>query len=255
MRLATRSTVIAAALTAVAIASPVASARPAPSGPGTALAVTAIGAPTAPARLDLGTQQQSSGPHTQTVPVAAPTLPPAKTALAAAIERAKLQALENHVPPIGRTSNADTNAYATVTHPNPATPSGSGGFDWSDANPATPSNGKPRSTHTRRAAATIISAAVALTVLTAPATAEPPEHFPRPPADQRPTTAPAMRPSTPSDAPRRAYGSDLERLYLTFVGAFTAATLIGFSTATVAKHRKRRSPAVSAQADRNLRPR
>ena len=119
------------------------------------------------------------------------------------------------------------------------------------------------STHTRRAAATIISAAVALTVLTAPATAQPPEHFPRPPADQRPTTtapairplAPAIRPSTPSDAPRLAHGSDLERLYLTFVGAFTGATLIGFCTTTVAKHRKRRSRAVSAQTDRNLRPR
>ncbi len=111
------------------------------------------------------------------------------------------------------------------------------------------------STHTRRAAATIISAAVALTVLTAPATAQPPEHFPRPPADQRPTTtAPAIRPSTPSDAPRLAHGSDLERLYLTSVGAFTAATLIGFCTTTVAKHRKRRSPTGSAQSDRNLRP-
>jgi hypothetical protein len=112
------------------------------------------------------------------------------------------------------------------------------------------------STHTRRAAATILSAAVALTVLAAPATAQRPEHFPRPPADQRPTTtAPAMRPSTPSDTPRLAYGSDLERLYLTFVGAFAAATLIGFFTTTVAKHRKQRSPAVSAQADRNLHPR
>ncbi len=98
-----------------------------------ALAVTAIAAPAASARFDLGTQQQSSGPHTQTVPVAPPTLAPANAALAAAIERAKLQALVNHVPPMGRTSNADTNAYATVTHPNPATPSGSGGFDWSVA--------------------------------------------------------------------------------------------------------------------------
>jgi hypothetical protein len=97
-------------------------------------------------------------------------------------------------------------------------------------------------THTRRAAATIISAAVALAVLTAPATAQPPEHLPTPPADQRPTTTtPAMRPSKPSDAPRLAYGSDLERLYLTSVGAFTAATLIGFFTTTVAKHRRRRA--------------
>ena len=93
-----------------------------------------------------------------------------------------------------------------------------------------------------------MSAAVALTVLTAPATAQPPEHLPRPPADQRLTTAPAIRPTTPADAPRLAHGSDLERLYLTFVGAFTAATLIGFFTTTVAKHRKRRSPAGSAQA-------
>jgi hypothetical protein len=62
----------------------------------------------------------------------APTLPPAKAALAAAIERAKLQALENHVPPMERTSNADMNADATVTHTDPATPSGSG-FDSSDA--------------------------------------------------------------------------------------------------------------------------
>lgn len=46
-----------------------------------------------------------------------------------------------------------------------------------------------------------------------------------------------------------------ERLYLTIVSAFTAATLIGFFTTTVAKHRERRSPAGSAQADRNLRPR
>lgn len=132
MRLATRSTVIAAALTAMAIASPLASARPAPDGPGTALAVTAIGAPTAPARLDHGTQQQSSGPHAQTVPLAPPVpqwVPPSQLA---AIERARLQALDNHVPPMGRTSNADTNAYATLTHSNPATPSGSG-FDWSDA--------------------------------------------------------------------------------------------------------------------------
>jgi hypothetical protein len=112
------------------------------------------------------------------------------------------------------------------------------------------------STRTRLAAATIISAAVALTVLTAPATAQPPEHFPRPLADQRPTTtAPAIRPSTPSDTPSLAHGSDLERLYITFVGAFAAATLIGLFTKSVAKHRKRRSPAVSAQADRNLRPR
>ena len=122
MRLATQSRVIVAALTVVAIASPVASARPAPSGPGTALAVTAIGAPTASARLDLGTQQQSSGPHTQTVPVAAPTLPPPKAALDAAIERAKGPALDNHVPPMGRTSNADTNAYATASHREPGYP-------------------------------------------------------------------------------------------------------------------------------------
>ena len=33
---------------------------------------------------------------------------------------------------MGRISNADTNAYAAVTHSNPATTSGSG-FDWSDA--------------------------------------------------------------------------------------------------------------------------
>jgi len=132
MGLATRSTVIAAALTAMAIASPLASARPAPDGPGTAVAVTATRAPTASAGLDLATQQQSSGPHTQTVPVAAPTLPPAKAALAAEIERAKLQALDNHVPPMGRTSTADTNAPAAVTHSNPATTSGSG-FDASDA--------------------------------------------------------------------------------------------------------------------------
>src|SRR5690349_17559065 len=112
------------------------------------------------------------------------------------------------------------------------------------------------STRTRRAAATIISAAVALTVLTAPATARPPEHVPRPPADQRPTTpAPAMRASTPSHAPRLAHGSDLERLYITFVGAFAAATVIGGFTTTVGNHRKRRSSAVSAQTDRNLRPR
>ena len=111
-------------------------------------------------------------------------------------------------------------------------------------------------TRTPRAAVAIISAAMALTILTAPATAQPPAHLPRPPADHRPTTtAPAMRPSSPSDAPRLAHGSDLERLYLTFVGASTVATLIGFLTTTVAKHYKRRSPAVSAQADRNLRPR
>jgi hypothetical protein len=64
--------------------------------------------------------------------VATPTLPRAKAALAAAIERAKLQALDNHVPPMGRASNADTNALAAVTHSSRATTSGSG-FDASDA--------------------------------------------------------------------------------------------------------------------------
>ena len=132
MRLATRSTVIAAALTAVAIASPVASARPAPSGPG-----TAIGAPMVSARFDPGTPPQywppqDRPPQEQTVSVAPPIplwVPPSQLA---AIERAKLQALENHVPPMGRISSADTNTYATATHTNPAPPSGSG-FDWSDA--------------------------------------------------------------------------------------------------------------------------
>ena len=127
MQLATRSTVIAAALTAMAIASPLASARPAPDGPGTAL-----GAPTASARLDLGAQQQSPVQQAHAVPVAPPIprwVPPSQLA---AIERARAQALANHVPPNGRYTGADTNAYATVTHANPATPTGSG-FDWSDA--------------------------------------------------------------------------------------------------------------------------
>jgi hypothetical protein len=131
MRLATRSTVTAAALTAVAIASPVASARPAPSGPGTALAVTAIGAPAASARPP-GPLPQSPVQQAHAVPVAPSDsrwVPPSQLA---AIERARAQALANHVPPSGRYTGADTNAQATVSHSNPATTSGSG-FDGSDA--------------------------------------------------------------------------------------------------------------------------
>jgi len=97
-----------------------------------ALAIAAIAAPAASARFDLGTPPPSWTPQEQTVPVEPPILPPAKPSQFAAIERAKEQALANHAPPNGRYSSADTNAYATPTQPNPATPSGSG-FDASDA--------------------------------------------------------------------------------------------------------------------------
>jgi hypothetical protein len=67
------------------------------------------------------------------------------------------------------------------------------------------------------------------------------------------TTAPVTRPTTPTHASRLAHGSDLERAYLTFVGAVIAATLIGFLATAFAEHRRRRARQPrSAQADRGV---
>lgn len=169
-----------------------------------ALAVTAIAAPAASARFDPGTQQPSSGPQTQSVPVAPPILQPAKTPQLAAFERAKLQALANHVPPYAREGKPRARA----------------GEHRPPSLGANPGHQPMTAIRTRRAAATILSAALALTALTAPALARPIERPARPPADQRPmrTTAPVTRPTTPTHAPRLAHGSDLERACLTFVG-------------------------------------
>ena len=112
-----------------------------------ALAVTAITAPAASARFDLGPQQQSSAPQTQTGPVAPPVLQPVKHSQLAAIERAKLQALA-YVPPNGPYNSAELNAQAggllsAASSHSPGGPGSSGptlragpsgsGFDWSDA--------------------------------------------------------------------------------------------------------------------------
>ena len=119
MRLAVRSTVIASALAIATIAAPAASARfdlgpqqrPYDVNPSAGYAI-----PVAPP------QAQTTGPRPEVHPnpdqQATPsgsggrrscTGSPAPAQLAA-IERAKEQALANHVPPNGRYSNADVNA-------------------------------------------------------------------------------------------------------------------------------------------------
>jgi hypothetical protein len=70
-------------------------------------------------------------------PVPPPILHQARGSRLAAIDRAKEQALANHVPPTGRYSSADLNGYAAAAHPSaaasPAPKSPNNGFDWGDA--------------------------------------------------------------------------------------------------------------------------
>jgi hypothetical protein len=142
MRLAVRSTVVASAL-----------------------AIAAIAAPAASARLDLGPQQRLYDVNPSTgyaIPVAPPQaqttspspevhpnpdqqatqsgsgVPPishlSRPAQIAAIERLKEQALLNHVPPYARDSNADVNTRAhPVAAPAPTLKAPDNGFDWGDA--------------------------------------------------------------------------------------------------------------------------
>ena len=142
MRLAVRSTVIASAL-----------------------AIATIAAPAASARFDLGPQQRLHDVN-PSVAYAVPVSPPqaqttgtrpevhpnpdqqatqsgsgvpqiphrVRASQLAATERAKEQALANHVPPNGRYSNAEVN---TTAHPiaalAPTLKAPDNGFDWGDA--------------------------------------------------------------------------------------------------------------------------
>jgi hypothetical protein len=118
------------------------------------LAVTAIGAPNALARLDLNppavTQAQAGhagvvvrpNPDEQAVPDVTPILPAPKPAQVVALRKAQQQErlayLAYHQPNSAKYSNAETSAYAsaiptgvpsTVVH----VASQDGGFDWGDA--------------------------------------------------------------------------------------------------------------------------
>ena len=142
MRLAVRSTVVASAL-----------------------AIAAIAAPAASARVDLGAQQRAYDVNPSTgyvVPVAPPEAnttgpspevhpnpdqqatqsgrggPPVshltRPEQLAAIARLKEQALLNHVPPYGRQGTADVNTSAhPVAAPAPTLKAPDNGFDWGDA--------------------------------------------------------------------------------------------------------------------------
>ena len=141
MRLAVRSTVIASAL-----------------------AIATIAAPAASARYDLGLQQrlnegipavayavpvsppqaQTTGPRPEVRPnpdqqgtprgtSVAPILHRVRASQLAATERAKEQALANHVPPNGRYSNADVNAAGhPIAAPAATLTASDSGFDWGD---------------------------------------------------------------------------------------------------------------------------
>ena len=130
-----------------------------------ALAIATIAAPGASARYDLGPQQrlhditpsmayaipvsppqaQTTGPQpevhpnpdqqaTQSGPGVQPILHRARASQLAATERAKEQALANHVPPNGRDSNADVNTTAhPIAAPAPTLKAPDNGFDWGDA--------------------------------------------------------------------------------------------------------------------------
>jgi hypothetical protein len=100
-----------------------------------ALAIAAIAAPAASARFDLEPAHGQSTQTQQTAPVP-PILHRVQGSQLAAANRAKEQALANHVPPNGRYSTADLNGYATVTAPAvkaPALSAPGNGFDWGDA--------------------------------------------------------------------------------------------------------------------------
>ena len=141
MRLAVRSTVIASALAIATIAAPAASARydlgPQQLNEGNPAAAYAI--PVA------GPQAQTTGPRPVVRPnpdqqatpsgsSVAPILHRAQASQIAATERAKEQALANHVPPNGRQSNADVNAAVhPIAAPAATLKAPDSGFDWGDA--------------------------------------------------------------------------------------------------------------------------
>ena len=117
MRLAVRSTVVASALAIAAIAAPAASARfdlgpqqrPYDVNPSTGYAIPVAppqAQPTGPSPEVHPNPDQQATPSGSGV---APILRRARASQIAATERAKEQALANHVPPNGRQSNADAN--------------------------------------------------------------------------------------------------------------------------------------------------
>ena len=109
-----------------AIAAPAASARvfdpdPHPGVYVSAFTGYATPVPTAQTQITATRPDVHANPDqqaTQTGPVSPSTLQQAWGSQFAAIDRAKEQALANHVPPTGRFGKADLNAYATTVHPN-----------------------------------------------------------------------------------------------------------------------------------------
>ena len=145
MRLAARSTVIAGALVIAAITASEATARlfdPDPHqwfyvNPSTGYATPV---PTPQTRTTAPRPEVHANPDqqaTQTGRVSPAPPNQARGSRVAAINRAKEQALANHVPPTGRYHKADLNTHATTVHPiataAPTLKSTSNGFDWGDA--------------------------------------------------------------------------------------------------------------------------
>ena len=141
MRLAVRSTVIASALAIAAIAAPAASARY-DLGPQQRLNE---GNPSAAYAIPVSPPQaQTTGPSPEVHPnpdqqvtpsgsSVAPILHRSRASQLAATERAKEQALANHVPPNGRQSNADVNTEANpIAAPAPTLKAPDNGLDWGD---------------------------------------------------------------------------------------------------------------------------
>jgi hypothetical protein len=142
MRLAARSTVIAAALVIAAVTASAATAQFS-LGPRQPLFVNpSTGYPTPALSQSQTTPRRPEahpGPHRQTQHaglVAPPTSGPARHSQSPAAGTPREQALANHVPRTGRQSNAEPNARATTDRPIAAAETlkaPSSDFDWGDA--------------------------------------------------------------------------------------------------------------------------
>lgn len=142
MRLALRSTVVASALAIATIAAPAASAR---FDLGPQQRLHDVNPSTAYAIAVAPPQAQTTGPRPEVHPNpdqqaaqsglgVPPILHRARASRLAVTERAKEQALANHVPPNGRYSNADVNTTAhPIAAPAPTLEAPDKGFDWGAA--------------------------------------------------------------------------------------------------------------------------
>jgi hypothetical protein len=142
MRLAVRSTAIASALAIITIAAPAASARfdegsqqrhyDVNASPGYVIPVAPPQAQTTDPRPQVHPNPDQQA--TQSGSAVPPVLHRVRAWQLAATERAKAQALANHVPPNGRYSSADLNATGhPIAAPAPTLKAPDSGFDWGDA--------------------------------------------------------------------------------------------------------------------------